>query len=135
MAVFGIWIVTLLVVVGCFLTKMIFSKMEFVEIRDSLTNVTSIILPQIGVMSAFFFGTGKAKQQERLDYQPSVANLAIGLSLIYHLVFWLSLILGVGLGVFGRTLESNVDAIVLIIGLFSLLGLSPVAYLFARETE
>jgi hypothetical protein len=132
-AVFGIWVFTLLIIVGCFVIKMIVAEMEFTDVRDGLTNIASLVLPQIAVMTGFFFGATKPKQREKLDCLPTIANLAICLSLIYHFVFWACLVLGVGFGTFGKTLGPNVDAIVLIVGLFSLLGLSPVAYLFARQ--
>jgi hypothetical protein len=134
-SIFWIWIVTLLMIMVCFLETMIVHKLKVPDVRDSLTNLTSLVLPQISIMVAFFFGSSKSRQITKMSYQPSIAKLAIALSLVYHIVFWLCLWLGVCFGVFDNGLAANVNAVMLVVGIFSLLGLTPVAYFFANNSQ
>lgn len=131
-AVFGIWLVTLAVVLGVFIASLMYHDMKFPEIRSSLASTMALVMPQMGIMLAFFFGASKAKQKSILRAERGIARLAVALSIFYHVLFWTLLVLGVVFGRFGNTIDDNAVAVGEIMGLIGAIGLSPVAYLFAR---
>lgn len=135
-SVFWIWVATLLITITVFLSYMISENMRFYEIEESISAVTSPMIPQIGVMIAFFFGSNKQRQLQLIDSRPGLAKLAIGLSLVYHITFWILLVVGIGFGFFR---EENIDesaaALIKISGFLAAFGLSPVAYFFASKGE
>ena len=134
-AVFWIWTVTLAASLVIFIATMIVRSMTFREIEESLTQLTGLLIPQLSVMIAFFFGTDRSRQQRILERDGAMARLAVGLSLFYHISFWIVLALSIGVGVFGRTIDENTAAVIKIMGFLSIFGLSPVAYLFASSKQ
>ena len=131
-SVFWIWSLTLLVSIGVFIGTLIVHKMTFREIEDPLTQIMGLLVPQLSIMTAFFFGANKEKQSEILAQNENLGTFALGLSFFYHISFWAIIWLSIGLGVFGATIDENCLAAIKIIGFLSIFGLSPVAYLFAN---
>jgi hypothetical protein len=131
-AVFGVWLVTILAIIGVFVWTLVRHDMVFNEIQSSLEKVAALVTPQVGIMLAFFFGASKARQERLAESEEGVVNLALILSFVYHVVFWLILLTGVVYGRLGRTIGENTDAVIKIMSLIGLIGLSPIAYLFAR---
>jgi hypothetical protein len=134
-AVFGIWVVSLLAVVGSFLISMVYHGMPFSEAQEGLESVAALILPQITIMCAFFFGASEVRQRRILERDRGIAWLAVILSLVYHVAFWLLLVAAIVFGRLEPTIGKNATALVKIMGLLSILGLTPVAYLFAKGAD
>ena len=109
--------------------------MTFQEVEESLTKIAGVLTPQLGVMIAFFLGSNKETQRNILKRDQPIAKFCIGLSFIYHFSFWVLLILTIGLGYFGNTIDDNAIALIKITSLLSIIGISPVAYLFANNTK
>lgn len=130
--VFWIWALTLLITVGVYIGLLIHDRtMKFPHISDSLTEVTGMILPQLSVMLGFFFGSDRDLQAKIVDDNRGMAGFALGLSLVYHACFWIVITLAIYFGLLGDRIDDNTSAAVKILGIFSLFGLTPVAYLFA----
>ena len=129
--VFWVWSGTLCATLGIFIWCIVSRSMTFKEIDESLTQVMGLIVPQVSIMIAFFLGSTKDEQQELLERQHSLGTFAVGLSALYHVVFWIVMWLAIGLGIFGTTIDENTTAAIKILGFVSIFGLSPVAYLFA----
>jgi len=134
-AVFGIWVVSLLAVIGAFLASMVYHKMPFSEAQGSLESVAALILPQITIMCAFFFGASEVRQRRMLARDRGVALLAVILSLVYHITFWLLLVAAIVYGRLEPTIGKNATALVKIMSILSVLGIAPVAYLFAKGPD
>lgn len=130
-AIFWIWSITLVVSLSVFIGTLIVHKMTFREIEDSLTQVMGLLVPQLSVMTAFFFGANKEQQASILSQHEALGSFALGLSLLYHILFWIVILLSIGLGIFGTTIDENSSAAIKILSFISIFGLSPVAYLFA----
>jgi hypothetical protein len=133
--IFWIWVVTLIVTLSVFIGTLVAHKMVFKEIEDSLTQVMGLLVPQISVMTAFFFGASKQTQAQLLAQNQALGAFALGLSAVYHVSFWIVMSLAIGLGIFGSTIDENTNAAIKILGFLSIFGLSPVAYLFASGTS
>lgn len=134
-SIFWIWTITLGVSLAIFIGAMIMHSMTFREIEEPMTRLIGVLIPQLSVMIAFFFGTSKSSLQKILQRDHGMARLAVGLSIFYHVIFWVVLGLSIGGGLFGQTIDENAAAAIKIMGFLSIFGLSPVAYLFARSTN
>jgi len=135
-SVFWIWILTLAISIVIFITTMIINEMTFKEIDESLTHVTGLLLPQLSIMIAFFFGTDKGSQEKMLKKDDKgIVKLTVGLSLFYHLSFWIVMSLALCGGIFGDTIDANTYAATKIMGFLSMFGLAPVAYLFVSKKK
>lgn len=129
---FGIWVLTLLLVVVAFIVTIIKHAMTFAEAQDSLEAVAALIVPQLTIMLAFFFGASESRQRAMLDSDRSIAILAVIISFLYHLTFWMLLFVAVVFGKLAPSIDGNAGALVKIMSLLAALGISPVAFLFAR---
>lgn len=132
-SVFWVWSITLLFTLCVFIWSLISRAMTFKEIEESLTQVMGLVVPQLSIMTAFFFGASKEAQSRMLERQRGMADFALGLSLFYHVIFWSVIWLAIGAGIFGSTIDENASAAIKILGFVSIFGLSPVAYLFASS--
>jgi len=72
-SVFGIWVLSLLIVVVCFLSTMVYHQMRFGEVQESLESVAALIIPQVTIMSACFFGASEARQRRILNRDRGIA--------------------------------------------------------------
>ncbi len=141
MRVFGIWFLTLGVVVLVFAEKLSGIRgmpPPFNALFQSFQIMTGLIVPQLATMVAFYLSLdAQASKLERLSReQIRVVTL---LSVAYHVLFVVVTIFGIGFYGFDRTadgeaLPRNTSAIVSIMGVFSVL-LAPVAFLFAKPSE
>jgi hypothetical protein len=140
--VFRVWFITLAIVIVAFAEKVSGIRHvspPFSSTFQSFQMMVGLIVPQIGVMSAFYFNLDgqKNKIESLSSNQIEVITL---MSLFYHLIFIISVIFGIVFYSFdsqadGNALERNTAAVVAIMGLFSLF-LAPIAFLFAApKTE
>ena len=129
--VFWIWSITLIITLGVFIGSLIEHHMTFANIEDSLTAVMGLIVPQLTVMTAFFFGSDKDTQRRLIDDNRGLGGFALAVSALYHVCFWIVITLAVYYGVFGDRIDVNTSAAIKILSFLCILGLSPVAYLFA----
>jgi len=137
MFVFHIWILTLIVILLVFVVAY-FSPVTppFSSTLQSLEMLTGLVLPQIGIMTAFYFNLDAQRNKLNSLTADQIA-VVITLSVLYHVVCIFSVIAGVGFHAFDRTsdpdsaLVRNTAAVVSIMGLFSLL-LAPIAFLFSK---
>jgi len=136
LGVFWIWAVTMLVALGSVLWFPMNEEMKFHEVEESLSQVMGLIAPQVGMMVAFFFGSGKTGQERLIGDQRSLARFAVVLSVLYHVVFWIVLWLAFVKMAFDKDLfDANTAAVLEIVGYISVFGLAPVAYLFASGSS
>jgi hypothetical protein len=138
--VFKIWFVSLGVVVITFGAKVAGIRdvaPPFDALLQSFQMLLGLIVPQIGVMSAFYFNLDSQKDNLESLSRDQVAVISL-LSVAYHLIFVLAIIFGVGFygfdrqGEAGSLLQRNTAAVVAIMGLFSVF-LAPVAFLFSKR--
>jgi hypothetical protein len=122
--------------VTVFLAKQKLEGMDFSSVHESLSLVVAFISPQLAVMVAFLFRTPKTRQLKLVEAEPALTKTAIGLSLLYHGAFVISLVLGVLFEFFypGQGIDLNTTAMVQVMGFFAVLGIAPVAYLFSSAT-
>lgn len=136
--VFKIWFVTLAIVILTFAEKLSGLRdvaPPFSATFQSFQIMIGLVVPQIGIMAAFYFNLNN--QKKKLDsLSPDQMTVITMLSVTYHLIFIAAVIFGIGLYKFdqqadGGSLERNTAAVVAIIGLFSVF-LTPIAFLFGR---
>lgn len=133
-ALFGSWLFTLGVIVTLVFVKMGYSSAEWEHLQPGLTGVFGMIMPQLSMMMAFFFSTDRKRQVELAEHFPQLATVAIMCSIFYHIVFLASIIFGVMFEAFtDNDLDANFNAIAVLMGWLSIIGIAPVAFLFARE--
>lgn len=141
MRVFQVWFLTLGVVLLCFAVKFTTLQgrpLSFGASFQSLQMMVGLIVPQIGVMTAFYLNL--KKQEKKVDrLSAEQVSVITWLSVAYHAIFILTAIGGIVFYVFdrsadGQSLQRNTAAVVAIMGLFSIF-LAPVAFLFAAPTE
>jgi len=141
LAVFKIWFLTLIVVVGVYVIK--FTDLQgprapFSAVFQSLQMMVGLIVPQIGMITAFYFNLDK--QQEKINALSSEQVTVITwLSVFYHATFVLCAIGGITFYAFdqtadGNALQRNTAAVLAIMGLFSVC-VTPVAFLFAKPKD
>ena len=135
LSILGMWVGTLVVAVAAFLYRIsVVGDVNFEEAKDSMAIVFFLITPQMTIISTFFFGTSNKKFAEIVRERSENAVLAAVLSLIYHAIFIFFLTFGVALNLItGVTLDDTVTAMIFFMGLFSIVGLPPVAYLFMAQ--
>jgi hypothetical protein len=140
-AVFKIWFLTLIVVVAVYglkFTDIQGPRAPFAAVFQSLQMMVGLIVPQIGMITAFYFNLDR--QSDKINALTSEQVTVITwLSLFYHALFIVCVIGGVVFYVFDRTpdgtgLQRNTAAILAIMGLFSVC-VTPVAFLFAKPKE
>jgi hypothetical protein len=141
LTVFKIWFLTLIVVVGVYVIK--FTDLQgprapFSAVFQSLQMMVGLVVPQIGVITAFYFNLDK--QQEKINALTSEQVTVITwLSVFYHATFVICTIGGIGFYAFdqtadGNALQRNTAAVLAIMGLFSVC-VTPVAFLFAKPKD
>lgn len=138
LGVFKIWFVTLGIVIVVYVG--LFAGVRgvpppFSVAFQSLQIMIGLVVPQIGVMAAFYFNLDRQQRKIEALTKPQVLIIT-SFSVAYHIIFNLALVGGVVFYVFDRTadgqsLQRNTAAVVAIMGLFSAF-LTPVAFLFAR---
>lgn len=139
--VFKIWLITLVVILLTYVEKFsgIFSLAHpFSDIFQSLQIMIGMIMPQIVIMTSFYFNLEKNKKKINSLSDDQVKIITI-LSIIYHTIFIVSVVYGIGCFGFdqqadGHSLERNTAAVVSIVGLFSVF-LAPIAFLFAKPNN
>ncbi len=135
MRVFGIWILTLLVVLAVFVRRRFdVPTHPFSVFMENLQVIAALVLPQLSIMSAFYLGAHKEHLETLSAGQIKVIS---AFSVVYHAIFITCLIYGVWFLGFetttdGNRFSNNVIAVVKIMGIFSVL-LGPVAFLFSRS--
>jgi hypothetical protein len=140
-SVFKIWFLTLVVVIGVYGIK--FTDFQgppapFSAVFQSMQIMIGLIVPQIGMIAAFYFNLDK--QTDKINsLSPEQVTIITWLSFIYHAVFIACVVGGILFYTFDRTpdgnaLQRNTAAIVGIMGLFSVC-VTPVAFLFAKPKE
>jgi len=136
--VFYIWFATLLVIIAVFGVRLATMPLPFSSMFQSFQMIVGLVLPQISIMVTFYFSL--EKQQEKINsLSAEQVRVIILLSLLYHGLFILCLVFGIGFHAFdshadGEMLQRNTAAIVAVMGLFSVL-LVPVTFLFATPAE
>lgn len=141
LTVFKIWFLTLVAVVGVYIVK--FTDLQgprapFGAVFQSLQMMVGLVVPQIGVITAFYFNLDK--QRDKIDALTSEQVTVITwLSMFYHATFILCTVAGIGFYAFdqtadGNALQRNTAAVLAIMGLFSIC-VTPVAFLFAKPKE
>ena len=141
LAVFKIWFFTLGVILVVFALK--FSGLQgvtppFSAAFQSLQMMVGLVVPQIGIMIAFYLNLDRQKSKiESLSHEQ--VTIITWLSVAYHVIFNAALIAGILFYSFDRTadgnsLQRNTAAVVAIMGLFSVF-LAPVAFLFASPSD
>lgn len=134
MRVFWIWLITLSVVISVFARRMLDTpSYPFEMVFENLQLIAALVLPQLSIMLAFYFGS----RHEHLEsISASQITVITVFSMLYHIIFIACLIFGIGFLGFetvtdGERLSRNTIAVVRIMGLFSLL-MAPVAFLFSK---
>jgi hypothetical protein len=141
LSVFKIWFLTLVVVIGVYGVK--FTDLQgppapFGAVFQSLQIMIGLIVPQIGMITAFYFNLDK--QSDKINSLSSEqVTIITWLSFFYHAVFIACVVGGILFYTFDRTpdgnaLQRNTAAVVGIMGLFSIC-VTPVAFLFARPKD
>lgn len=139
--VFYIWFLTLSVILVAFAEKISGIRNlspPFSATLQSAQILIGLVLPQIGVMSAFYFNLDR--QSEKLNsLSRDQVTVITFMSVFYHVIFIACVVFGIVFYGFdssadGNALQRNTAAIVAIMGLFSLF-LAPVAFLFASPNE
>lgn len=141
LSVFKVWFFTLAVVLLVYVELFLGlrgAKPAFGAAFQSLQMMIGLVVPQIGVMIAFYFNLDQ--QHEKIDaLSEAQVTVITWLSVAYHLIFNVTLIGGIVFYVFdqtadGHSLQRNTAAVLAIMGLFSVF-LTPVAFLFARPKQ
>jgi hypothetical protein len=141
LAVFKIWFVTLTIVLLVYAAKFVPSlgvTPPFASTFQSLQMMIGLVVPQIGVMVAFYFNLDK--QKDKIDaLSDEQITVITWLSAAYHVIFNATLVAGIVFYAFdrsadGNSLQRNTAAVMAIMGLFSLF-LTPIAFLFARPKQ
>jgi hypothetical protein len=135
--VFKVWFLTLAVVILVFAEKLSGLRHlapPFSSVFQSFQMMIGLVVPQIGVMSAFYFNLDNQKDKIASLSNEQVTVVTM-LSLTYHVIFVAAVVFGIGLYRFdqqadGNSLERNTAAVVALMGLFSVF-LTPIAFLFS----
>lgn len=139
LAVFKIWFLTLGVILLVFAEKLSGIRdmipPPFAATFQSLQMMTGLVVPQIGVMAAFYLNLDR-QEQKIAALSDEQITIIVWLSLTYHCIFIVCVLFGISAYGFdhsadGHALERNTAAVVAVMGLFSVF-LAPVAFLFAR---
>lgn len=131
LTIFGSWLITLLVTIAVYVTRFAIQGQD-PDLESSMNTVMGILLPQVGIMVAFFFASDRLDQRRLLKEERGLALLAMALSLIYHVTFISLLLLLIGLRSFEMTMPAKTAVFLKFVGYLSIVGMSPVAYLFAK---
>jgi hypothetical protein len=136
--VFKIWFLTLAVILTVYALKILGIQGEphpFSRLFESLEMMLGLVLPQIGVMAAFYLNFDE--HDDRLEsVSQSQLSVITWLSVSYHVIFIATFIAGVGLHRLdatsdGDSLMRNTAHVMGIMGIFSVF-LAPVVFLFTR---
>lgn len=141
MRVFKIWFVTLAVTVLVFVEKLSGFRnlaLPFSSTFQSFQIMMGIIIPQITIMSGFYFNLDKQKEKINSLSHGQITAITY-CSIAYHLILIGSVLFGIGFYGFdnqadGESLQRNTAAVVGIIGLFSPF-LGYMAFLFSRPND
>ena len=136
--VFRIWFLSLFIIILVFAEKLSGIRdvsPPFSSMFQSFQIMIGLIMPQIGIMSAFYFNLNRQKDKINSLSKEQISVITI-FSVTYHIILITSVVAGIGFYVFdtqadGDSLARNTAAVVSIIGLFSVL-LAPIAFLFTK---
>jgi len=134
-SVLWIWIITIFFSISIYLFKGANVKMDVDEVISNLSSILSVIIPQVTIIFSFVFKDAGNHQKEQIERNQQLALFALIISLIYHSSFWFLLWYGIINEKLGDTMNANTNAILHIIGFISILGLSPVGFLFSTNTD
>ena len=136
--VFRIWFISLFIIILVFAEKLSGIRdvnPPFSSMFQSFQIMIGLIMPQIGIMAAFYFSLEKQKDKINSLSKEQISVITI-FSITYHIILITCVVAGIGFYAFdkqadGDSLARNTAAVVSIIGLFSVL-LAPIAFLFAK---
>jgi hypothetical protein len=136
--VFRIWFLTLAAILLIFAEKLSGLRHlspPFGAVLQSFQMMIGLVVPQIGMMAAFYLTLERQKDKLQ-SLSAEQVSVITWLSIAYHLLFIVIVVFGIGFYGFdsqadGQALQRNSAAVVSIMGLFSVF-LAPVAFLFAR---
>ena len=132
LATFWLWIVTLLLgLLVYFISGRNYSVSPSYTL-DCLTKFVTFVLPQLGVMGVFFFQL-QHQEQKAIDTREPALTLAAHLSLVYNVIFWISLVFGVGFLWLGEDMGAATDNLLKLMGLLGFFSTTPIAYLYTAR--
>lgn len=125
------WIIIVILTITMFLFLNHSGRASFSESKESLIKVMSLVIPQLTLICVFFFSSKDKKLENR------IVKLCVTMSLIYQFCFVFLLYWGVYFENFEsqKGLDLNMEAFTVYIGYISIIGISPIGYLFNSEKD
>src|SRR4051812_46626161 len=94
-SVFWTWVATSIFIVIVYLFKGNRASIDPSDALGYASKLLGLVIPQVTMMATFIFRIPQDRQLDLIEKDPHLARLAVQLSVTYHVIFWILLIVGV----------------------------------------